>query len=421
MTAWTLTEWEWAELPLSPTDVLAAQAHLGSALAVEPSTGGFRLRALGVAGMVALPGGVLHVRPKVPALHLLALLDYAARELPWGEDTVGAGEAEELLPLLAALFVRRVERLARGGWVHGYREEEAQQQALRGRWLVGRDLSRPPSHRHLLSCQFDEFTRDVAPNRVLLAALRVVERSSTFGPQVAARARMLASTLEDVEPVADLRAATRALGSDRRFAAYGPALGLARLILEGHGAQATPGPHPLSSFVLRLAPLFEAAVTRALLKVSSARGLRCHAQRPLSLDTQGRLTVIPDIVLERGDARLVIDAKYKLPSEGLPPADDFQQLVTYLACVDARRGALVLPALGAVPEETCLRLSTFGHPSEVRVVRVPLGGRASAVGLALESTAERLVSWLAGHAPSRRNMERERHVSAPLLGEEYGT
>ncbi|MDY7230273.1 McrC family protein [Hyalangium rubrum] len=402
MTVWTLTEWEWAELPLSPADVLAAQGHLGSALAVEPSARGVRLRALGVAGMVALPGGVLHVRPKVPALHLLALLDYAAREVPWTEEVVGAAEADELLPLLGELFVRRVERLARGGWVHGYREQESLRPALRGRWLVGRDLARPPTHRHRLSCQFDEFTRDVAPNRVLLAALRELERSSAFGPQVTARARMLASTLEEVEPVADTRAAVRTLASDRRFAPYGPALGLARLILEGHGAQATPGPHPLASFILRLAPLFEAAVTRALAKVALARGLPCHAQRPLSLDTQGQLTVIPDVVLERGEARLVIDAKYKLPASGLPLADDFQQLVTYLACADAYRGALVLPALGAVPEETSLRLSPFGRRCEVRVVKVPLGGRAATVGLALESCAERLISWLPGLAPAAR-------------------
>ena len=56
MTTWTLTEWEWAQLPLSAADVLVAQAHLGSALAVESCVGGFRLRALGVAGVVVLIG-----------------------------------------------------------------------------------------------------------------------------------------------------------------------------------------------------------------------------------------------------------------------------------------------------------------------------------------------------------------------------
>jgi 5-methylcytosine-specific restriction enzyme subunit McrC len=263
MTAWTLTEWEWAELPLSPADVLAAQAHLGSALSAEPSVGGYRLRAQGVAGWVALPGGTLQVRPKVPALNLLALADYAAREVAWGEGVVSVGAEEDLLSLLGALFLRRVERLARGGWVRGYREEEAECPALRGRWLVGRDVARLPTQRHLLSCRFDEFTSDVAPNRVLLAALRVLERSSVFGPRVPAQARALASTLADVQPLAEVRAAVKVLASDRRFTAYGPALGLARLILESTGAQATPGLQPLSSFVIRLAPLFEASVTRA--------------------------------------------------------------------------------------------------------------------------------------------------------------
>jgi 5-methylcytosine-specific restriction enzyme subunit McrC len=207
-----------------------------------------------------------------------------------------------------------------------------------------------------------------------------------------------------VQPLAEVRAAVQMLASDRRFAAYGQAVGLARLILEGTGAQATPGQHPLSSFIIRLAPLFEAAVTRALEKMAGARGLTCHAQRPLSLDATGQLTVIPDLVIEHGEARLVIDAKYKLPAEGMPPADDFQQLVTYLACLDTRRGVLVLPALGAVPEETTLSLRTFGHPSEVRILKVPLGGRAAQVGTALESVAERLVSWLSSHSSGNRNI-----------------
>jgi 5-methylcytosine-specific restriction enzyme subunit McrC len=416
MRAWTLTEWEWAELPLSPADMVEAQAHLGAALSVEPSPRGFRLRAQGVAGMVALPGGALHVRPRVPALNLLALLDYGAREVAWGEDVVGAEAEEELLPLLGALYVRRVERLARGGWVSGYREEEAERAVLRGRWLVGQDLAHPPTHRHRLSCRFDEFTSDVAPNRVLLAALGVLERSGVFGAQVAARARALVSTLEGVQPVADVRAAVKVLASDRRFGAYGPAVGLARLILESTGAQAAPGLQPLSSFIIRLAPLFEAAVSRALAKGASARGLLCHVQRPLSLDAEGRLRVIPDVVLERGEARLVIDAKYKLPAEGLPPADDFQQLVTYLACLDTRRGALVLPALGAVPEETTLKLTTFGRTSEVRIVKVSLGGRASLVGKALESVSERLAAWLPA-----RSFAGRLSGPAPRAGEEYGT
>ncbi len=394
MTTWTLTEWEWAELPLSPEEVLAAQTHLGSALSVEPSSGGFRLRAQGVAGLVALPGGVLHLRPKVPALNLLALLDATAQDVPWRDDTVGGGETEELLPLLGALYVRRVERLARGGWVRGYREESAEQPVLRGRWLVGRDAAQWPTHRHRLSCRFEEFTCDVAPNRILRAALHVVERSSVFGPHVAAHARALASLLPEVLPAADVREAWTLLESDRRFATYAPAVGLAALILESAGVQASPGPQPLSSFVIRMAPLFEAAITRALERAASERGVACHSQRPLVLDAEGRLTVIPDVVLEHGPERLVIDAKYKLPSQGMPPAEDFQQLVTYLACLDTRRGALVLPALGAMPEEATLRLKSFGGVSEVHVVEVPLGGPAARVGRALESAAQRLVSWL---------------------------
>ena len=404
MTAWTLTEWEWAELPLAASDVLAAQAQLGSALSVEPCVKGFRLRAQGVAGLVALPGGTLQVRPKVPALNLLALADYAAREVAWAEDIVGSEEAEDVLGLLGGLFVRRVERLARGGWVRGYREEQAELSALRGRWLVGRDMARTPTHRHLLSCRFEEFTSDVAPNRVLLAALHVLERSSAFGARASAQARALASTMADVQPLAEVQAAVKVLASDRRFTEYGPAVGLARLLLEGTGSQASPGAQPLSSFILRLAPLFEAAVTRALFKVASARGVACHAQRPLALDASGQLTVIPDIVLEHGGVRLVIDAKYKLPAGALPSAEDFQQLVTYLACLDARRGVLVLPAPGAVPEETTLRLPTFGRMSEVRVMKVPLGGRAIRLGSVLEATAERLVAWL----PARLSQELHR-------------
>ncbi len=84
--------------------------------------------------------------------------------------------------MLGALYLSAWSAWHAAGWVSGYREEEAERPALRGRWLVGSDLAQPPTHRHRFSCRFDEFTPDVAPNRVLLAALRVLERSSAFGP-----------------------------------------------------------------------------------------------------------------------------------------------------------------------------------------------------------------------------------------------
>lgn len=67
-----------------------------------------------------------------------------------------------------------------------------------------------------------------------------------------------------------------------------------------------------------------------------------------------------------------------------------------------------------------MRYTAQVHTS-IRVVRVLLGSRASAIGQALEFTAERLVSWLAGHVPVRRGRVRERHVAEPLLGEDYRT
>jgi len=64
--------------------------------------------------------------------------------------------------------------------------------------------------------------------------------------------------------------------------------------------------------------LFEAAVTRALFKVASARACLSRAAA-VALDARGQLTVIPDIVLEHGGMRLVIDAKYKLPAGACHP------------------------------------------------------------------------------------------------------
>ncbi|HEU4539035.1 MAG TPA: hypothetical protein VFS00_33170, partial [Polyangiaceae bacterium] len=340
-------------------------------------------------------GGItLRIAPKVPALNLLALIDYAETGVAWQDDLPGFAHAEDLVRLLGGLFVRRAGRVARRGWVRGYREEEAALPALRGRLVLAKEVARTPADRSRMACRYEEFTANVAPNRVLLAGLAAVWQSGLFDAEDAAVARKLATSFEGVVPAAECGEAEAILRRDRRYAGYAPALSLARLLLGRRGAVEAPGATPLASFVVDLSKPFEAAVTRALRRASERLGWMCRAQPTFFLDEGRRVEVRPDVVVERGPLRLVADAKYKDPDGGLPPARDFEQVLAYLARLETLRGAIFLPARAESSSEEEISLRAFGRRASITVLRVPLGGPARGVVHALESAAEAALARL---------------------------
>ncbi|MGH3516183.1 MAG: McrC family protein [Haloechinothrix sp.] len=339
--------------PLSvPLDDIAGRALAGSGVldaTPDPDGAGrWRLRAKGTVGVATVhpPGGsavTVRIIPKIPVSRLLFLLGYSRGPKGWRDEHVRVDEERELLPAFARLFARPAEQALRQGLLRGYRELEETALVMRGRIRHDEQVRRQHGRLIPLEIAHDEYTCDIAENRLLRSACEVLLRMPERVPgDVRGRLLRLRRDLAEATPIPrghplpDWRAS-------RLNTRYHHALHLADLVLRNASIEHRPGDVTVNGFLFDMAKIFEDFVTTALREALSGRGGHCAVQATHHLDERDAIRMIPDFVryAEDGAPIAVADAKYKAEKpEGFPDADLYQMLA-YCTALNLPEGHLV--------------------------------------------------------------------------------
>jgi 5-methylcytosine-specific restriction enzyme subunit McrC len=308
---------------------------------VNREGGGWRIRVAGKVGAVRAGDLDVQVRTKVGIVRLLFFLGYA-RDPRFRPEDVAAEPAAGIWPALAESLIRQVERVFAGGVLQGYQTVDDALPVLRGRVRFADQFARRPVVPLPLEIRFDDFTTDIAENRLLRTAIHrmmVVPRLP-----VAARDRLVRldgrlTGVRILPPASPLPG----WQPNRLNARYAPALRLADLILRGQSVEAGPGGAMMAAFVVNMATVFENFVGAAITEALRAHSGRTVEQYPTYLDVDDTIPIRPDVVYLVGDRPVaVFDAKYKLehPTSGFPNADTYQMLA-YCAALNVPAGWLV--------------------------------------------------------------------------------
>ena len=327
-------------------------AHLVTTSEIVGRAGWWRVKAAGKIGSVAvtaLDGRTIrvHIAPKTPVARLLFLLGYSIDAKGWRDDDTLLDEEAGLVPVVAWLFLRQAERALCGAPLRGYRTTEGSLSVLRGRIREADQLRTHYGRAVPAEVTHDEYTVDIAENRLLRAACERLCRLPGDIPggipdQVRTRLLRLGRHLADVTPI----------GAGHRLPAWRPtrlntryhiALRLAELVLRETCVEHRPGEIAVNGFLLDMPKVFERFVTVALSDTLAGRGGRCELQEPLYLDEQNAIKMYPDFVryADSGRPIAVVDAKYKVERpQGYPDADLYQ-ILAYCVALGLPEGHLV--------------------------------------------------------------------------------
>lgn len=331
-----------AVVALTPSEFLALQQSGFVAVTPMLDAGVYELAPVRKVGALLVGDRQILVRPKITDLNrLLFLLGYARDPGIWRDDPVDLIGADELLPGIAEAFARVASRAVEQGLLQGYRTVSERLPVLRGRMLAGEQMTRLYGLPVPLAVEYDDFTVDIAENRLLLMAtlrLLTVPRLSE-----AARRRLLRlrRTFADVS-VLPRGMALPGWQSNRLNTRYQPALRLAEIILAAESFEHHIGDVRVTGYMFDMWTVFEDFVTTALSESLGQLGGRCVSQDPLHLDQANQVDMRPDLVWYRdGQPRAVIDAKYKAEKpDGFPNADLYQMLA-YCTVLGLTEGHLV--------------------------------------------------------------------------------
>ena len=209
---------------------------------------------------------------------------------------------------------------------------------------------------------YDEFTANRPANRLIHLALRRLT-AVVRHPRNRQRVHQLRVVFSDVPPSTNLDDDWARHSVDRSMQHYDTVMPWVGLFLFGHGLATFSGPHVSRALLFPMEEVFEDFVTAAVRRHQHRFAVRAQRpKRPLAMDEADRpaFWLKPDIVLmERGQVRFILDAKWKrldsgARNHGVSQADAYQ-LFAYGRRYGCRRVILVYPRTKAFRETARFR------------------------------------------------------------------
>ncbi|MCY3808137.1 MAG: McrC family protein [Gemmatimonadetes bacterium] len=268
------------------------------------------------------------------------------------------------------LFLTSVVLLTRRGLARAYRTREANLPRLRGRILFPRHVRDNLVDRSRFYVGYDEFTSNRPANRLIHLALQRLT-ALVRHPANRQRIHQLRIVFSDVPASTNIDHDWARHSVDRSMRHYDTVMPWVGLFLFGHGLATFSGPHLSRALLFPMEEVFEDFVTASVRR--HQRRFAVHAQRPmrhLAVDDTERpaFRLRPDIVLmERGQVRFVLDAKWKpldpgAPNHGVIQADAYQ-LFAYGRTYGSQRVVLVYPRTAGFRETQSFQFVGHREPN----------------------------------------------------------
>lgn len=301
----------------------------------------WRVTASSYVGTLVVDGVELLIRPKINPENLFLLLEPGLPPSAWRKEAFDYDITSDLLPSVIAFFARTVETTLGRGVLRSYQGREESLVALRGRLDVVGQFKRAGVLTPV-ACAYDDFSEDIAENRVLRAAIRLALRVPRVDPGERQRLVRQLVALEGVADVAVRPEAVDAIQMTRLNQHYAPALGLARLVLANLTLTDVRGSTSASSFMVDMNDLFQRFVTERLRRELRGR-LDVIDEPTVHLGLGQQVAMQPDLVFREpgGTVRYVGDVKYKLATDARGRSGDYYQLLAYTTAMNLPEGVLI--------------------------------------------------------------------------------
>ena len=253
-----------------------------------------------------------------------------------------------LFEIFISMFAGEVTALVKQGLKSSYSPVEANERFFKGKLNVPQNIKHNYVNRERFYVGYDEWSIDRPENRLLKAALRLLQKQSGDDRNRRALARLL-SFFDGADTSTDYEADFAKCAGDRGMSHYGKALSWCRVFLRGNSFTAFSGSEVAAALLFPMEKVFESYVAAAL---------RRHAPPNMELRTQdtGRslfdrpanaFCMRPDIVLVGSGGTVVMDTKWKLLSEDVGnygiSQSDMYQMYAYGKKYNAAKIVLLYP------------------------------------------------------------------------------
>ncbi|SDK84305.1 5-methylcytosine-specific restriction enzyme subunit McrC [Catalinimonas alkaloidigena] len=265
-------------------------------------------------------------------------------------------------------YLSILEQLWAQGLRRHYQAEEGNLPFWRGKVVMRQQLRQNYLHQERCYTRHTRYAIDHPVHQLLYQALEALA-SWPLAASLQVQRRRLRQEWPITTPLPDATARAEQLIKTAWNDTYRQALVLARLILTHTRVDGQGGPDHVHALLFDMNRLFEEYVYRQL-KAHETEALRITRQcSRLFWETR---SIRPDILIEAGDQRWVLDTKWKTSRRGQPDDDDLKQMYVYTHYYGADCAVLLYPQTNEASDfhgsyHRTPRLSASDRPHACRV------------------------------------------------------
>ena len=243
------------------------------------------------------------------------MLSYAFTTLKHSNyEDVATEEFDNIYNLFAAILAKGIGQQLKQGIYREYLDRKEDLTVLRGKIDIPGIAKNRIARKHVLSCEFDEFSENNLLNQVLKTTVFLLIRHSSVDVKYKDNLRKEMLFFSDVDVLDPATIPWLTIQFGRHNQTYRMLISLCQLILQGMLLTTDSGEYRLASFIdeQRMSRLFERFILEYYYKEFQMLNVR-PAQIPWALD-DGISTMLPvmqsDIMISYKEIVLIIDAKY---------------------------------------------------------------------------------------------------------------
>ncbi|APY10275.1 restriction endonuclease [Seonamhaeicola sp. S2-3] len=245
-----------------------------------------------------------------------------------------------LLEVYFELYLQEIDGLLRKGLVKKYRKETKNVYSLKGKLEFAGHLQKNIIHKERFYTTHQVYDENHLLHQVLCKALTIVSYF-TKGTRLHDYLKRVQLNFPEVSNSNITKSQLENIKLNRKTKDYSYALELARLIILNFSPDISSGKEKMLSLLFDMNQLWEEYILKQLQRTCLNNDIHVSGQE--SKLFWGSNLLRPDIVLRIGSNTLIIDTKWKRPSNSSASVGDLRQMYTYCRFWDAKKAVLLYP------------------------------------------------------------------------------
>ena len=301
-------------------------------------------------GVIQVDGLTIEILPKIDndgkseAIWQKALINMLRVTRKLKVQQVGEADVNKqhihLLDLYFEWFLNEVQLLLHQGLIKQYYKETSNVKALKGKLEFAGHISRNLVHKERFYTTHQVYDKDHLVHQVLYKALAIIEKC-TKGSYLYSKCKTVQLDFLEVKIINVNEATFTKVPKNRKTAPYETALAIARLIILNYAPNVSSGNERMLALLFDMNSLWEEYVLIRLKQVAPSE-VQVYGQESKSF--WKNISIRPDIVIDKGSHKFIIDTKWKNIDYSEPSTHDLRQMYVYNDYWQSDKAMLLYPS-----------------------------------------------------------------------------